>query len=167
MFKTKKVFALITALTMASALGAGAAADAAVIAPEDANVISAADAGMAFAAQYNLGDNVEDFDITLSDGTETSLYKLLAEKKAVMLNFWASWCGPCKMLAPTVDKLAEKYDGKVIVGKVDVDEEQELARQFGVMSIPTVVLFKDGKEVQRTVGVQPLAAFERLVDDIL
>lgn len=71
------------------------------------------------------------------------------------------------MLAPTVDKLAEKYDGKVVVGKVDVDEEQELARQFGVMSIPTVVLFKDGKEVQRTVGVQPQGAFERLVDDIL
>ena len=84
-----------------------------------------------------------------------------------LVDFWASWCGPCKMLAPTVDKLAEKYDGKVIVGKVDVDEEQELARQFGVMSIPTVVLFKDGKEVQRTVGVQPQAAFERLVDDIL
>lgn len=85
----------------------------------------------------------------------------------MLVDFWASWCGPCKMLAPTVDKLAEKYDGKVIVGKVDVDEEQELARQFGVMSIPTVVLFKDGKEVQRTVGVQPQAAFERLVDDIL
>ena len=93
--------------------------------------------------------------------------KARAEKKLIFVDCYTSWCGPCKMLAPTVDKLAEKYDGKVIVGKVDVDEEQELARQFGVMSIPTVVLFKDGKEVQRTVGVQPQAAFERLVDDIL
>ena len=93
--------------------------------------------------------------------------KAVAQGAPMMVDFWAGWCGPCKMLAPTIDKLAEKYDGKVVVGKVDVDEEQELARQFGVMSIPTVVLFKDGKEVQRTVGVQPQAAFEQLVESIL
>ena len=163
MFKTKKVFALITALTMASALGAGAAADAAVIAPEDANVISAADAGMAFAAQYNLGDSVEDFDITLSDGTETSLYKLLEEKKAVMLNFWASWCGPCRMVSPLIDQIAEETEG-IRVGKVNVDEQPELAAKFAVMSIPTLIVFRGGKIAKRAMGAMPKQKLLELLD---
>ena len=91
----------------------------------------------------------------------------LAEGKLVMVDFWANWCMPCRMLGPVIEQLAQDYEGKAVIGKVDVDEQGELAMRYGVMSIPTVVLFKDGKEVQRTVGVQPLAAFERLVDDIL
>ena len=75
-----------------------------------------------------------------------------------VVDFWADWCGPCKMLAPTVEKLAADYEGKVLVGKVNVDEEPELARRFGVMSIPTLVYLKNGQEFVRKFGVQPEAA---------
>lgn len=70
----------------------------------------------------------------------------------VMVDFWAEWCGPCKMAAPVIDELADEYTGKVTVAKVDVDGEPELAGKFGVMSIPTVILFKDGNEIARQVG---------------
>ena len=88
----------------------------------------------------------------------------LAEGKLMMVDFWAAWCGPCRMLAPMVDDLAAQYEGKVIVGKVNVDEEQELAIRYGVMSIPTVIFFKDGKEIDRKVGVMPPAAFTEVLD---
>ena len=88
----------------------------------------------------------------------------LAEGKLMMVDFWAVWCGPCRMLAPMVDDLAEKYAGKVVVGKVNVDKEQELAIRYGVMSIPTVIFFKDGKEIARKVGVQPPQAFTQVLD---
>ncbi len=70
----------------------------------------------------------------------------------VMIDFWAEWCGPCKMAAPVIDQLSDEYAGKVLVGKIDVDAEGELAQKFGVMSIPTVILFKDGVEIGRQVG---------------
>ncbi|MEK7154830.1 MAG: thioredoxin [Patescibacteria group bacterium] len=70
----------------------------------------------------------------------------------VMVDFWAEWCGPCKMAAPVIDGLADEYAGKVTVAKLDVDAEAEIAQKFGVMSIPTVILFKDGAELSRQVG---------------
>jgi len=70
----------------------------------------------------------------------------------VMVDFWAEWCGPCKMAAPVIDGLADEYAGKVTVAKLDVDAEPEIAQKFGVMSIPTVILFKDGAELARQVG---------------
>ena len=75
-------------------------------------------------------------------------------KKEAIVDFWAVWCGPCKMLAPTIEALADELDGKIAVGKVDVDENRELAMKYGVMSIPTVIYFKNGEEVTRLVGVQ-------------
>lgn len=92
--------------------------------------------------------------------------KALASGQLMMVDFWAGWCGPCKMLAPTIEALGEQYEGKAIVGKVDVDEEQELAIRYGVMSIPTVVFFKDGAEVDRKVGVMPAQAYTEVLDKL-
>ncbi len=73
-------------------------------------------------------------------------------KGVSLVDFWAVWCGPCRMAGPVIDKLAGEYKGKALIGKVNVDEEAELAQKFGVMSIPTVVVLKDGKETDRTAG---------------
>ena len=81
-----------------------------------------------------------------------------------MVDFWASWCGPCKMLSTTVEALAEQYEGKALVCKVNVDEEPDLARRFGVMSIPTVVFLKNGREFDRKVGLMPAEAFTQVLD---
>jgi thioredoxin 1 len=84
-----------------------------------------------------------------------------------LVDFWADWCGPCKMLGPTIEELAQQYEGKALVGKVNVDEEPELARRFGVMSIPTVVFLKNGQEFDRKVGLMPPAAYTKVLDSSL
>ena len=81
--------------------------------------------------------------------------KIVSASKPVLVDFWASWCGPCKMVAPELEAVALEYEGKAIVVKVNIDEQQQLASKYNVMSIPTLLLFKDGKEVERIVGYRP------------
>lgn len=78
--------------------------------------------------------------------------KVLKSGKPALIDFYAEWCGPCQMAAPIIDKLSEEYKDKVVIGKVDVDANQDLAQKYGVMSIPTMIVFNDGKEVDKKVG---------------
>ncbi|MFA5129833.1 MAG: thioredoxin [Patescibacteria group bacterium] len=79
--------------------------------------------------------------------------EVLKADKPVLVDFWAPWCGPCKMMAPTIEQIAKELDGKVLVGKMNVDESNTYAQQFGIMSIPTFLIFKDGKVVEQMIGV--------------
>jgi thioredoxin 1 len=81
----------------------------------------------------------------------------------VLVDFWAVWCGPCRLIAPIVEELARQYEGKLKVYKVDVDQEQSLAMQYGIMSIPTLLLFKNGQVVEQIVGALPKSAIEQRI----
>ena len=89
--------------------------------------------------------------------------EVIDSEQPVLVDFWASWCGPCKMLAPLVASTAEKYEGKAKVGKINVDEEPTLAMQFGITGIPALVVFKGGKEVKRSVGYIQEAEIDELL----
>lgn len=93
--------------------------------------------------------------------------EVLNSDKPVVVDFFATWCGPCKMMAPVVDALAADFDGRVKVGKLDVDESEDIAARYGVMTIPTIILFKNGEVVKKTVGVQSKASLVEAVEAML
>ena len=88
----------------------------------------------------------------------------LAKRGTVLVDFWASWCGPCRMIGPAVEKLADEFAGRAQVGKLNVDENADSAMEYNVASIPTLVVFKDGVEVERVVGVQPPKALSAMLE---
>ena len=91
--------------------------------------------------------------------------EVLQSKEPVLLDFWASWCGPCRMVAPTLDEIAEEMKGVAKVGKINIDEESDLASAFRVMSIPTLVVVKEGKVSAQTVGVKPKKDILRMLEN--
>jgi thioredoxin 1 len=89
--------------------------------------------------------------------------EVLKSSVPVLVDFWAAWCGPCKMVGPIVDEVAKELEGKAKVGKINVDEEQQLAREFAIMSIPTLIVFKDGQVVNKIVGARSKAELIELL----
>lgn len=97
--------------------------------------------------------------------TENFGTEVLASDKVVLVDFYADWCGPCRMVAPVVEQIAEEYADRAVVGKLNVDENEEIAVRYGVMSIPTLIAFKNGEVAGKLVGVQPKEVIERLIQE--
>ena len=102
-------------------------------------------------------------EITDSNFEET----VLKSDKPVLVDFWAAWCGPCRMVGPIIDELSDEYEGKAVVGKVDIDSNRQYAAQFGVRNIPTVLVFKNGELVDRKVGVSSKNDYAQALDNLI
>jgi thioredoxin 1 len=99
--------------------------------------------------------------------TDANYEEILAEGKPVVIDFWADWCGPCRMVGPIVEELADEYAGRVVVGKCDVDENSDIASKFGIRNIPTLLFFRDGALADRHVGYAPKSELVARVENLL
>lgn len=99
--------------------------------------------------------------------TDANFNELVNSGKPMVLDFWAEWCGPCRMVSPIIDELAAEYEGRVIIGKMDVDNNNDVVAQFGIRNIPTIIFFKDGKPVDKQVGAAPKNVLAAKVEALL
>ena len=99
--------------------------------------------------------------------TEANFDELLSSNKVVVADFWATWCGPCKAMGPSIDELAAQYEGQALIGKVDVEENNDLAEKYAIRSVPTIIFFKDGEMVDKQVGAVPKAVLESKIKALL
>lgn len=99
--------------------------------------------------------------------TNENYEELAAQGKPMVLDFWATWCGPCKKIAPIIEAIANDYEGQAVIGKVDIEESEELTDKFGVRNVPTILFIKDGEVIDKHVGAAPRATLEEKLKAIL
>ncbi len=99
--------------------------------------------------------------------TDATFNEIISSNKVVVIDFWAEWCGPCKAISPIVDELATEFEGKALVGKVDVDENVEVCEKYGIRNIPTLLFFKNGELVNKVVGAAQKAQLKTEIDNLL
>ena len=99
--------------------------------------------------------------------TDTNIKEVLASAPVVLVDFWAVWCGPCRALGPVVEEIASEFDGKIVVGKCNVDEAQDISMEYGIRSIPTIIFFKNGLPVDKTIGLVPKEEIVKRINSLL